>query len=187
MNTSLVLTVTVAAVMLTLYVLSVRKRDAGRRPGAEPRPGTEGPGAGEEERAEDAVRDLDMDREFLGKAAGRRAIDAIRLYSQEDCAMLRSLLYSCGIQSLVRFANMNSLRPGAGVPNYNDIVITLYEGDLEEAQEIVEAYNRAGAGEGPTAGEKIRNMAEFLVAGWIVGGSKAGPRADFIARRDGEE
>ena len=187
MSNDLAVFVSVAAVLLTLYALFARKRNQDGRHGAASRAKTEEPGSTEEGLAEDAVRDIDMDAEFLGNAAGRRTVDAIRLYSQEDCAMLRSMLYSCGIMSLVRFPNMNSLRPGAGIPNYNDIIITLYEGDLEEAMEIVEDYNRSGSGDAPTAGEKIRNMAEFLVAGWIVGGPKSGPRADFIARSGKKE
>ena len=184
MSNDLAVFLSVAAVLLALYALFARKRDPGRRPGAASRGKAARPEPGEGELAEDAVRGIDMDGEFLAKAGGRPTTDAIRLYSQEDCALLRSMLYSCGIMSLVRYPNMNSLRPGAGIPGYNDIVITLYEDDLGEAGEIVDEYNRRGAGDAPTAGEKIRNVAEFLVAGWIVGGAAAGPRADFIARRE---
>jgi len=187
MSNDLAVFISVAAALLTLYALFARKRNPDRRSDAASRDKAAKPRPGEGELAEDAVRDIDMDGEFLAKAEGRRMVDAIRLYSQEDCAMLRSMLYSCGIMSLVRFANMNSLRPGAGIPSYNDIVLTLYEDDLGEAREIVDEYNLRGVGEAPTAGEKIRNMAEFLVAGWIVGGPKAGPRADFIAGTGKEE
>ena len=186
MSNDLAALIAAAAVLLTLLALLARKRGPDKRSGAASRDKGERPQAGEGELAEEAVRDIDMDAEFLRNASGRPAVDAIRLYSQEDCSMLRSMLYSCGIMSLARFPNMSSLRPGVGIPGYNDIVITLYEDDLGEAREIVDEYNRRGGGDAPGAGEKIRNMAEFLVAGWIVGGPKAGPRADFIAGKGGK-
>jgi len=183
MQTDLVLLLVLAAVLLTLYALFARRRDPGQRHGTVRNEGAEGLERDEGSMAEDAVRDIDMDGEFIAKAAGKRTVDAIRFYSQEDCAMLRSMLYSCGIQSLARFGNMNSLRPGAGVPSYNDIVLTLYEDDLDAAREVVEDYNLGQADDAPSPGTRIRNVAEFLVAGWITGGPAAGPRAEFLVPR----
>jgi hypothetical protein len=119
------------------------------------------------------VKEIDMNEEFLAtcEKEGKNVINAIKVYSYKDLQLLRSMLYSCGIQNYVQFENMMNIRGGVGIERFNDAFIQIFEDDIEETKQVFEDYV-AGNGDTINAGEKIRNMAEYLLAGWLVTNKK---------------
>jgi hypothetical protein len=117
---------------------------------------------------------LDMDASFLNVAqkTGKRVVDAVVVHASADLALLRSLLYSGGIENYVRNDHVSALLPGVGINGLTSMVISVFEDDYEATCEIVGEYldeKMKGREEGNRgAGDKIRNVGEFVVTGRFV-------------------
>ena len=117
---------------------------------------------------------LDMDASFLDAAqeTGKRVVDAVVVYAPADLALLRSLLYSSGIENYVRNNHVSALLPGVGINGLTSMVISVFEDDYEATCEAVGEYldeKMKGREEGDgSAGDKIRNVGEFVVTGRFV-------------------
>jgi hypothetical protein len=126
-------------------------------------------------REEDPVRDVleRQDRELKAKyanglAAGSTARRLVRVYSQVDQSLIKSLLDSRGIPSDLLFANTSGLRIGVGIPGFNDVVFVVLDTDYEAAREIVQDY-AASLEEGEQKpGTVIRNVAEAALGSDFV-------------------
>jgi hypothetical protein len=107
---------------------------------------------------------------FAAVRNGEPVRDLVRVYSQMDIALLRSLLSSMGIVTYTLFENTNNIRMGIAIAGYNDTIVQILEKDYKRARIAVEGYiaNRRRDGTGVTAGTKIRNVAETLVGGMFA-------------------
>jgi hypothetical protein len=134
---------------------------------------------------------LDMDESFLDVAqkTGKRVVDAVIVHSPADLSILRSLLYSGEIENYVRNDHVSALLPGVGIDGLTNMVISIFEDDYEAACELVNEYldgkrRRREEGDG-RAGDRIRNVGEFIVAGRFVSSGNDGIDPQIIPIRPG--
>jgi hypothetical protein len=121
--------------------------------------------------SEKLIDNIDLDEKFIFEKAstGKSAIDILRFHSVAEIITIRSLLFSCGINSLIQFANINRLYPGIAVDGYNDIRLTVFEDDLLEVEEILRNYNTEIISKDKIKlVSKIRNIIEFIFVFWYV-------------------
>lgn len=137
-------------------------------------PGRKGKAEAADGGGQDEAPILDMDASFLDAAqrSNRRVVDAVIVHAPADLALLRSLLYSSGIENYVRNDHVSALLPGVGINGLTSMVISVFEDDYEAAAEIVtEFLNEKKSGREGSAsrtGTKIRNVGEFVVTGRFV-------------------
>ena len=130
----------------------------------------------EQEEIEDKmIHNIDMDNEFIKETETKKTVfDFAKIYSIEDLIVIRSILYSCGINSFIQFFNMCSLRPGVGVDNYTDMRLSIFEDDSEEVKIIIQEYeNRKIEDQKVKLKTKVRNIVEAIIGNWIVEESKS--------------
>lgn len=94
----------------------------------------------ESERGPETARDLND--EFFENAQGKIPIPFIRIYSNQDKMIIRSLLDSAGIRNYQGMHHFGDLLPGVRVQGYTDTILYIYESDREEAEELVIDYIR---------------------------------------------
>jgi hypothetical protein len=138
------------------------------------RPGRKGKAEADEGGDQDEVPALDMDASFLAAAqkADKKVVDAVVVHSPADLALLRSLLYSSKIENYVRNDHVSALLPGVGINGLTSMVISVFEEDYEAVREIVSEYldekTKGREANNRSAGDKIRNVGEFVVTGRFV-------------------
>lgn len=153
-------------------------------------------GRGEKDEAADGHEEEeasppDMDESFLDAArkGDRKAVDAVVVHSPADLVLLRSLLYSSKIENYARNDHVSALLPGVGIAGLTSVAISVFEDDYEAACELVGEYleeKKKGREEGSSgAGDRIRNVGEFIVAGRFVssGEDSTDPRIIPLPRR----
>ena len=122
------------------------------------------------------IDSIDMNHEFIKEKANtnKKIIDGIMVFSYVDAILLRSILYSCEINSFVQFFNVSSLRPGMIIEGYTDIKIAIFEDDFLEVNEIVNELNNQKINDGKIKfANKVRNIAEYIICGSVVGSYKS--------------
>lgn len=83
---------------------------------------------------------IDYNQEFIESSEGQEVIPFVRLFSQSDKLMIRSLLSSENISTYITNENTNNLFPGRMVQGYTDTVIYIFKEDRERARSIIEDY-----------------------------------------------
>jgi hypothetical protein len=135
-------------------------------------------------REEDRVRDeLErQDNELKAKyanglAAGSSTRQLVRVYSQVDQSLVKSLLDSGGIPSDLLFSNTSGLRIGVGIPGFNDVVFVVLDTDYEAAREIVQDYvaSLEEDAQRRKPGTVVRNVAEAALGSDFVNPSSRRP------------
>lgn len=117
----------------------------------------------------DSAEPPDYDRDFLAQAADRPYRRLVRTFNQVDIAFIRADLAAAGIASYVENAAVGELFPGIAIGGYTDAAIAVFDDQRAEARELAAAYiDRARAQSGASRGGAVRNVAEFLVAGYAV-------------------
>ncbi len=84
----------------------------------------------------------DLNEEFFKNVEGEISIPFIRIYSNQDKMLIRSILDSAGILSYQDMHHVGDLLPGVRVQGYTDTILYIYESNREEAEEIVVDYIR---------------------------------------------
>ena len=122
-----------------------------------------------------------MDDIFFLQANGRKVIPIIRTYNPSDLMILRSLLDSSGINTLVNFSEMNSLYPNMRIEGHTDTIIYIYESDRENAEEIATNYiENIVSISSDRRGGKFRNVAEFVLGGVIMPSGKNRTKPELL-------
>ena len=118
-----------------------------------------------------ALREKALENRFyISLRKGHRARGIVRIYSQIDIVLLKSILSSRGIASLMLNQNMNRLRTGVPIKGLNDTIWFVLDRDYAKAKAIILKYKRQRI---LTIGRirantKIRNIAEAAIAGVLV-------------------
>lgn len=112
----------------------------------------------ESEEASKTEEEIDLNQEFFKKAevTNEEAIDAIVCNSQADLILLRSVLYSCGIQTYAKNQYIADLKLGWGFPGFTKVTLVLFKDDIDEAKKIIEDYRNKSE-------QPIESLIEFLV------------------------
>ena len=84
----------------------------------------------------------DLNDEFFANAGGETPTAFIRIYSNQDKMLIRSILDSAGIRSYQDMHHVGDLLPGVRVQGYTDSLLYIYESDREEAEALVVDYIR---------------------------------------------
>jgi len=118
------------------------------------------------------VENINMNKEFLDilKSSDKKVINVIKVFSYQDLQLIRSMLYSCGISNYVEYENMINIKGGIAIDNFNDAIIKIFQEDTTEAVNVFNDYLLTKKDK-ITSKEKIRNIAEFLIGGWVVSNS----------------
>ena len=118
------------------------------------------------------VENINMNKEFLDilKSSDKKVINVIKVFSYQDLQLIRSMLYSCGISNYVEYENMINIKGGIAIDNFNDAIIKIFQEDTTEAVNVFNDYLLTKKDK-ITSKEKIRNVAEFLIGGWVVSNS----------------
>lgn len=91
----------------------------------------------------------DFEKEFFERCeAGEESILFMKVSSQQDCAVLRSLLFSSGVPSYIEAEHSSGLYGNAADVNIGLISMKLYilKDDCEEALEIAKDFIRQKTG-----------------------------------------
>ena len=129
---------------------------------------------------------VDMNKSFLEKAQGKEVVNAIIVYSINDLNIIRSLLFSSGIENYVRNDHMSSLLPGIGINGLTSMIISIIKSDYSETKEIVMDYIEEKINERNNQNvnkeiiDKIRNVGEFVVTGRFVSSSSEARDPEII-------
>jgi len=118
---------------------------------------------------EKRVENINMNKEFLdiAETSRKKATNAIKVFNYQDLQLIRSMLYSCGINNYVEYENMLNIKGGTAIDNFNDAIIKIFQEDTPEAVNVFNDYLKTKKEE-ISKKEKIRNIAEFLIGGWVV-------------------
>ena len=116
------------------------------------------------------LRERKLDNIYLRSLSrGIRPRELVRVYSQMDMALIRSILSSARIPSDVLFPLMNTLRTGVAIEGYNDSILRVLNPDYYRARELVQDYlRRRKADTWIPMRMRFRNLVECLVAGVVV-------------------
>ncbi len=110
-----------------------------------------------------------LDDQFFENLKGNEVIPFLRTYNPSDLMILRSLLDSNGINSMVNFSRMNSLYPNLRIDGHTDTIIYIYRMDQEKAVELAEEYIRnISSGQRISKGGIVRNVAEMAIGGILM-------------------
>lgn len=116
---------------------------------------------------------MDMNESFIAAAQKSKSeiIDAITVYSVQDLNLIRSLLFSSGIESYVQNEHSSTIFQGIGINGLSSMTISLFKTDYEEATSIVEEYivnKKKEDNNKRNVKNKARNIGEFIVSGSYV-------------------
>jgi hypothetical protein len=127
---------------------------------------------------ESEIHEINMNNRFLDIAdsTGKKAIDAVIIYSLNDLLIIRSQLFSCGIENYVKNEKLNTLFSGIGINGLTNIVLTIFEEDLNETKEIVNEFISSKSRQRKAKGKKellskARNIGELIITGRYVSNS----------------
>lgn len=104
---------------------------------------------------------------YAAARSAPRDVLRVRLYYGHYYLLLRSMLHSRGVLSLVFQENFARLRPGATIPHYNSLDLVVFESDIDEVFATIEDLN-ATTPQSISAGNRIRCVVECILMMWFV-------------------
>ncbi len=110
-----------------------------------------------------------LDDYFFDNLNKREIIPFLRTFNPSDLIVLRSLLDSDGIISMVNFNKMNSLYPNLTIYGHTDTILYICREDREKALEITKEYiAKIIASEKTEKRGVVRNIAEMALGSVVV-------------------
>lgn len=112
---------------------------------------------------------FDFNDKFLNRSYIVKPVRLVKVYSQIDIILLRSMLDSAKIRTYLENDNMNTLYAGLAIPGYSDAFLSVEMKNLFDAKRIVREYlskNRKNLRKSNKP--EFRPIVEFIVSGYLV-------------------
>ncbi|MDL2229179.1 hypothetical protein LJC14_02905 [Treponema sp. OttesenSCG-928-L16] len=112
-------------------------------------------------------REYAMETRFYEEIrGGKRQCYVARVYSQFDVMFLKSMLDAEAIPFHVEYEHMGSLKSGAKIDNYSQMLVSVLDDDYGDAYAVIDEYI-ANKNKYPEE-NRAKNVMESVMLGWYV-------------------